>query len=85
MTLGACIILALFLAFIFQRGTLAEMVANVPHIVGDSEHQQGYWYKTWRYFHLCFKNYRWMFVGLGVVYLATGLDRMRCEHGLRYP
>lgn len=84
MTLGACIILALFLAFIFQRGTLAEMVANVPHIVGDSEHQQGYWYKTWRYFHLCFKNYRWMFVGLGAVYLATGLDRMRCEHGLRY-
>ncbi len=84
MTLGACIILALFLAFIFQRGTLAEMVANVPHIVGDSEHQQGYWYKTWRYFHLCFKNYRWMFVGLGVVYLATGLDRKRCRHGLVY-
>ncbi len=84
MTLGACIILAMFLTFIFQRGTLAEMVANVPHIVGDSEHQQGYWYKTWRYFHLCFKNYRWMFVGLGVLYLATGFDRKRCEHGLIY-
>lgn len=84
MTLGACIILALFLAFIFQRGTLAEMVANVPHIVGDSEHQQGYWYKTWRYFHLCFKNYRWMFVGLAVVYLATGVDKKRCRHGLVY-
>lgn len=84
MTLGAGIIFILFLTFIFQRGTLSEMLANVPHIVGDSEHQEGYLYKTWRYFHLCFKNYRWMFVGLAFVYGATGLDKKRYEHSLVY-
>ena len=56
MTLGAGIILFFFVLFVFQRGTLSEMLANVPHIVGDSEHQEGYWYKTKRYFYLCFKN-----------------------------
>ena len=84
MTLGAGIILVLFLAFVFQRGTLAEVLANVPHIVGDSEHQEGYLYKTGRYFYLCFKNYRWMFVGLAFVYGATWLDKKRCEHAWIY-
>lgn len=84
MTLGAGIVLVLFLAFIFQRGTLPEMLANVPHIVGDSEHQEGYLYKTWRYFHLCFKNYKWMFVGLALVYGATWLDKKRYAHSLIY-
>lgn len=84
MTLGAGIILVLFLAFVFQRGTLAEVLANVPHIIGDSEHQEGYLYKTGRYFYLCFKNYRWMFVGLAFVYGATWLDKKRCEHAWVY-
>ena len=84
MTLGAGLILVLFLVFVFQRGTLSEILANIPHIVGDSEHQDGYWYKTKRYFYLCFKNYRYMFCGLGAVYLATWLDKKRCEHGLIY-
>ena len=84
MTLGAGMILVLFLAFVFQRGTLAEVLANVPHIVGDSEHQEGYLYKTGRYFYLCFKNYRWMFVGLAFVYGATWLDKKRCEHAWIY-
>lgn len=84
MTLGAGIILLLFLAFIFQRGTLSEMLANVPHIVGDSEHQEGYLYKTGRYFHLCFKNYKWMFVGLLFVYGATLFDKKRYSHSPVY-
>lgn len=84
MTLGAGMILVLFLIFVFQRGTLAEVMANVPHIVGDSEHQQDYWYKTWRYFELCFKNYKYMFLILFAVYGATFLDRNRCRHGLIY-
>lgn len=84
MTLGAGIILLLFLAFVFQRGSLPEVLANVPHIVGDSEHQEGYFYKTWRYFHLCFKNYKWMFVGLAFVYGATWLDKRRYAHSLLY-
>ena len=84
MTLGAGIILLLFLTFIFQRGTLSEMLANVPHIVGDSEHQEGYLYKTGRYFHLCFKNYKWMFVGLLFVYGATLFDKKRYSHSPVY-
>ena len=84
MTVGAGVILVLFLIFVFQRGTLSEVLNNLPHILGDSEHQQGYWYKTKRYFYLCFKNYRYMFCGLGVVYLATLLDKKRCEHGVIY-
>ena len=84
MTLGAGIVLVLFLLFVFQRGTLSEMLENVPHIVGDSEHQDGYWYKTKRYFYLCFKNYRFMFCGLGLTYALTLFDRRRCEHGLVY-
>lgn len=84
MTLGAGIILVFFVLFVFQRGSLSEMLANVPHIVGDSEHQEGYWYKTKRYFHLCFKNYRFMFCGLGLTYLLTFFDRRRCEHGAFY-
>lgn len=84
MTLGAGIVLALFLAFVFQRGTLSEMLVNIPHIVGDSEHQQDYWYKTWRYFELCFKNYKYMFLVLFIVYGATLADRKRCRHGLIY-
>ena len=84
MTAGAVLILVLFLAFVFQRGTLAEVLANVPHIVGDSEHQQDYWYKTWRYFDLCFKNYKYMFCALGVIYAATLLDKKRFRHGLAY-
>ncbi len=85
MTLGAVIILILFTAFVFQRGTLPELMANVPHIVGDSEHQSGgFWYKTWRYFHLCFKNYRFMFCGLGLIYGAALLDKKRCEHSVVY-
>ncbi len=84
MTLGAGILLILFLAFVFQRGTFQEMLANVPHIIGDSEHQQGYWYKTWRYFHLCFKNYRYMFCVLGIVYGATWIDKRRYAHGPVY-
>ncbi len=84
MCVGAAILLALFLLFIFQRGTFAEMLANVPHILGDSEHQQSYLYKTQRYFELIFKNYKYMFLGLGAVYLATALDKKRCEHGVLY-
>lgn len=84
MTLGAGLILVLFLAFVFQRGSLSEVLANVPHIVGDSEHQHDYWYKTWRYFELCFKNYKYMFLVLFVVYGATLIDRRRCRHGLIY-
>ena len=84
MTLGAGLILILFLAFVFQRGSLSEVLANVPHIVGDSEHQHDYWYKTWRYFELCFKNYKYMFLALFVVYGATLIDRRRCRHGLIY-
>ena len=84
MTLGAGLILVLFLAFVFQRGSLSEVLANVPHIVGDSEHQHDYWYKTWRYFELCFKNYKYMFLALFVVYGATLIDRRRCRHGLIY-
>ena len=84
MTLGAGLILVLFLAFVFQRGSLSEVLANVPHIVGDSEHQHDYWYKTWRYFELCFKNYKYMFLALFVIYGATLIDRRRCRHGLLY-
>ena len=84
MTLGAGLILALFLAFVFQRGTLSEVLANVPHIVGDSEHKHDYWYKTWRYFELCFKNYKYMFLALFVIYGATLADKKRCRHGLIY-
>lgn len=84
MTFGAGIVLVLFLIFVFQRGSLSEVLANVPYILGDSEHQEGYWYKTWRYFYLCFKNYKWMFCGLGIVYAATLLDRKRYRHGLFY-
>ena len=84
MTLGAGLILILFLAFVFQRGSLSEVLANVPHIVGDSEHQHDYWYKTWRYFELCFKNYKYMFLALFVIYGATLIDRRRCRHGLLY-
>ncbi len=84
MTLGAGIILFFFVLFVFQRGTLSEMLANVPHIVGDSEHQEGYWYKTKRYFYLCFKNYRFMFCGLGLTYSLTLIDKKRCERGVIY-
>ena len=84
MTLGAGILLVLFLMFVFQRGTLAEMLANIPHIIGDSEHQEGYWYKTWRYFYLCFKNYKWMFCALFVIYAATLADKKRYSHSLVY-
>ena len=85
MTLGAVIILILFTAFVFQRGTLSELMANVPHIVGDSEHQSGgFWYKTWRYFHLCFKNYRFMFCSLGLIYGAALLDKKRSAHSVIY-
>lgn len=84
MTLGAGIVLVLFLVFVFQRGSLSEMLDNIPHIVGDSEHQDGYWYKTKRYFYLCFKNYKYMFLSLAVVYLFTWLDKKRCEHGVIY-
>ncbi|MCI8599612.1 MAG: hypothetical protein HFJ10_14420 [Lachnospiraceae bacterium] len=85
MTLGAGIILLLFILFVFQRGTLSEMLANIPHIVGDSEHKGGgVWYKIERYFYLCFKNYRYMFCALGVIYAATLLDRKRFEHSLVY-
>lgn len=85
MTLGAGIILAFFILFVMQRGTVSEVLANVPYIIGDPEHQNaGLWYKTRRYFYLCFKSYRYMFCGLGMVYLATFLDRKRCEHGVAY-
>lgn len=36
MTLGAGIILIFFVLFVFQRGTLSELLANVPRILGDS-------------------------------------------------
>ena len=85
MTLGAGIILILFVLFVFQRGTLQELVANVPYVIGDPEHQNaGLWYKTKRYFELCFKSYRYMFCGLSLIYLATLLDRKRCEHSVAY-
>ena len=85
MTLGAGIILIIFVIFVFQRASLSEVLANLPYIINDSEHQSnGWWYKTWRYFYLCFKNYRWMFVGLAVVYLATLIDKKRYAHGLIY-
>lgn len=84
MTAGAGILLVLFLLFVFQRGNLSDILANLPHIVGDSEHQTGYWYKTWRYFELCFKNYKFMFCVMGVVYAATFLDKKRYAHGAFY-
>lgn len=85
MTLGAVIVLILFVLFVFQRGTLSEMLANIPHIVGDSEHEGGgIWHKIQRYFYLCFKNYRYMFCGLGVIYVATWADRKRYKHSLIY-
>ena len=85
MTLGTGIILVFFLLFVFQRGTLQELFANVPHIIGDSEHENGgFVYKTIRYFELIFKSYRYMFYGLGLIYLATMLDRKRYEHSVTY-
>lgn len=84
MSVGAALLLVIFLLYVFQRGSLSEVLANLPHIVSDSEHQTDWWYKTWRYFHLCFKNYRWMFIGLGVIYVATALDRKRYAHGVVY-
>ena len=85
MTLGAGIILVFFLIFVFQRGTITEVLDNIPCILADQEHQsKGFWYKTKRYFELCFKSYRFMFCGLGAVYLATLLDRKRFEHDVLY-
>ncbi len=84
MTAGAALLFVLFLIFVFQRGTLGEILANIPHIINDPEHRQDYWYKTWRYFELCFKNYKYMFCILGVVYAATFFDKNRCRHGLIY-
>lgn len=86
-TMGAALVAALFAAFIFSRGSLEEILANLPHIVGDAEHQQGlraYVDKTFRYFYLCYKNYKYMVWCFVALYLALFLDKNRKSHELIY-
>lgn len=88
MSVGAGIIAFLFVAFVLGRGSVGEILANLPHIVGDSEHeQQGiatYIKKTTRYFYLCHKSYKYMIWGYGALFLAILLDRKRYTHSKWY-
>ncbi|MCD8362464.1 MAG: hypothetical protein LUC98_05790 [Lachnospiraceae bacterium] len=50
MGLGAFTICVLFFAFIFSRGSIAEIMESLSYIVMDSERQKSFWWKLGRYF-----------------------------------
>lgn len=80
MSLGAFAVAVLFFGFVLSRGSVQEVLTNLPHILTDPEHEQGiqvYQKKVRRYFYLCFKNYKYMFYGLGILLAAILLDRGR--------
>ncbi len=87
-SLGAALVALLFAGFVLGRGNIKEILANVPHIVGDSEHEQEgirtYLKKTKRYFYLCYKNYKYMVWGYGALYLAILADKSRRRRAALY-
>ena len=50
MGVGAFIIFVLFVAFVFSRGTLQEILEGFSYIVMDSERQKDFWEKLSKYF-----------------------------------
>ncbi len=86
-TLGAALTALLFGCFVLSRGSLEEILVNLPHILADSEHEQGlgaYVRKTIRYFYLCYKNYKYMTGGFVILYLVLFLDKNRQKRELVY-
>lgn len=87
-SLGAAFVAVLFAWFVLGRGSLGEVRANLPYIVGDSEHELDeagtYIKKTGRYFYLCYKNYKYLVLGFGALYLAMALDKKRRERAAVY-
>lgn len=87
-SLGAAFVAVLFAAFVLGRGSIEEIQANLPYILGDSEHEQEgirtYIKKTGRYFYLCYKNYKYMIVGFGALFLAMLADKKRQIHRAVY-
>ena len=88
MSLGAAFVAVLFAWFVLGRGSLEEVRANLPFIVGDAEHELDeagtYIKKTGRYFYLCYKNYKYLILGFGALYLVMALDKRRWERAVVY-
>ncbi len=88
MSLGAAFVAVLFAWFVLGRGSLEEVRANLPFIVGDAEHEQEgirtYIKKTGRYFYLCYKNYKYLILGFGSIFAAMALDKKYRTHAALY-
>lgn len=86
-TLGAVTVAILFAIFVLNRGSIQEVVKNLPYILENPDHQQGmasYWKKTKRYFRLIYSNYKYLVQIFGVLYPVILLDKKRWRHRAVY-
>lgn len=64
---GAFVIFLLFVAFVFSRGTLGEILEGFTYIVMDTERKKSFWVKFAKYFIRIHRYYR------GLVYVTAAL------------
>ena len=86
-SLGAFVVAVLFAAFVLSRGSIREVLENLPYILKNPDHQQGmasYWKKTKRYFSLIYNNYKYLVQISALLYLVILLDKRRQQHKVLY-
>lgn len=77
MGVGAFIIFVLFVAFVFSRGTLQEILEGFSYIVMDSERQKDFWEKLSKYFIRIHRYYKIEVYVTGILLLLRLADRKR--------
>lgn len=80
MVFGAFLIFLLFVAFVFSRGTLEEILEGMPYIVMDTERQKSFWEKFSKYFIRIHRYY-----GLQVYVTAALIVLWLADHGKKIP
>lgn len=87
LTLGAFIIFCLFVIFIFSRGTLNECLANLPHILNASGHEQNQssiFLKFKTFYEFLMTDYGYLIKIMAVIIVVTIIDWKREAHAWFY-
>ena len=84
MSLTAAVVMVVFLAFTLWHTTIEEILANLPYIIGDQEHQQRWGVKISDYF----RYFREHYLGCVIIPIAAAVvaafDKKRVQHGMFY-
>ena len=88
-TIGAVIIAVIFLAFVFSRMSIIELIEAIPAILGDPEHtHRSFAYKLYMFFNsIIIQRKRLLqpiYLAMSVLLLICLCDKERVKHKLMY-